>query len=132
MKINSTNELLMQLSDELSAEELMLASLQGLIASEITIKRHEAGLSQKDFAKRMGVSQGLVSKWEAGENNYTLSTLVKIALALNIDMQVPYVLDKPKIYTSKDSIIYLPGTNGWDTEYYENGSYHSVEELEEM
>lgn len=132
MKINSTNELLTQLSDEFSAEELMLASLQGLIASEITIKRHEAGLSQKDFAKRMGVSQGLVSKWEAGENNYTLSTLVKIAVALNIDMQAPYVLDKPKVYASKGSIIYLNGADNWNTEYYENGQYHSVEELDEM
>ena len=132
MNTKSTKELLEQLSDGLSEEELLLSSLQGLIASEITIKRHEAGLSQKEFAQLMGVSQGLVSKWEAGDNNYTLSTLVKISIALNIEMQTPFVLERPNVYKSEDSIICLPGAYGWNTECSEKCTFQQIDELDEM
>lgn len=132
MNTNSTKEILEQLSSKISEEEMILSGLQGLIASEITIKRHEAGLSQKEFADMMGVSQGLVSKWEAGDNNFTLSTLVKISMALNIKMQVPFVLDKPNVYNSKDGIISFPGSNYWSTKSSENCTFRELEESEEL
>ena len=134
MSNKSAKEFLELLSDGFSEEELLLSTMQGLIASEITIKRHEAGLSQKEFAKLVGVTQGLVSKWEAGDNNYTLSTLVKISKVLNIEMQSPFVLELPKAREGKDKIIDCPGANRWSAVHSEETTYHqpSNEELVEL
>lgn len=35
---------------------------------EVSRVRKELGLSQAEFAEAMGVSQGTVSRWEAGKN----------------------------------------------------------------
>lgn len=108
MSNKSAKEFLELLSDGFSEEELLLSTMQGLIASEITIKRHEAGLSQKEFAKLVGVTQGLVSKWEAGDNNYTLSTLVKISKVLNIEMQSPFVWNFQRQEKGKTKSLIFP------------------------
>jgi len=46
-------------------------------------------MNRKQFAEFMGVSQGLVSRWERGETNFTLETLVNIASKLGLEMQSP-------------------------------------------
>ena len=38
----------------------------------------------------MGVTQATVSKWESGDTNFTLSTLVHIASKLGLKMQTPF------------------------------------------
>ena len=104
------------LSSGLSGDELLLATLQAMIAAEISMRRQELGLSQKDFAKKMRVSQGLVSRWEAGEANYTLSTLVKIASALGLELQSPIVSQPPKVYpVGFSNVVLFPNHPSWST-----------------
>ena len=83
--------LLEAVSDDLTADELLLAGLKGMVSAAIAIKRKELNMSQKEFAASMGVSQGLVSRWESGEENFTLESLVKIAQKLSIKIQSPFV-----------------------------------------
>ena len=45
--------------------------------------RKGQGLSQKDLAKKLGVSQQLISRIESGNENTSLATLSNIARALN-------------------------------------------------
>ena len=99
--------LLNGLSASLDDEELALSVFQGLIAAEISSKRIKLGLSQKEFADSLGVSQGLVSRWENGDTNFTLSTLVKIALNLKIEMRSPFVPAIPKTYISPRNNIFV-------------------------
>lgn len=54
-----------------------------LIAAEIELARIKMGKSQKEFAKFMNVSQGMVSRWESGTYNFTIETLSHIAHELN-------------------------------------------------
>ena len=106
--------LLSALSHGMDAEELLLAELQGLIAAEISMRRQELGLTQEQFAEKMGVSQSMVSRWESGDVNYQLSTLVKIAAALDLEVQPPIVLKAPIVYTSGNSNVYqFPGKQSW-------------------
>jgi len=111
------DKLLDEFSMMLSEEEFVAGTLKGVIAATITLKRMELGLSQKDLAAKVGVSQGLVSRWEKGETNFTIETLVRIAEVLSIKMQCPYVMDmkqhmsayvdkqrKPRIYQT-DNIV---------------------------
>lgn len=105
MKTNDTYEFLSALSQNMSSEELMLTGLQGVIAAEIVGKRLSLHMTQKEFAEYMGVSQGMISKWENGESNFTLQTLVQIASKLGIQMQCPFVMNPPRRYTTAGSSI---------------------------
>lgn len=103
---NDERELFSALAESMSAAEMQLAVLKGIIASEISIRRIKRGMSQKDLAKAMGVTQGMISRWEKGEANYTLSTLVDIAEKLDIQMQSPYVPSFPANQVSKRGGVY--------------------------
>lgn len=98
----NVSELLSVLSKDFSEEELTLSTMQAMIAAEISMKRQLLGLSQKQFAEKMHVTQALVSKWESGDVNYTLKTLIQIAFALNIKVQSPYILPPPAPRYSKE------------------------------
>lgn len=45
----------------------------------------------------MGVKQSLVSRWESGECNYTIDTLVEIANALKLSVQCPLTFDEVSV-----------------------------------
>lgn len=106
--------LLSALSVNMKAEELQLSVLQGLIAAEISLHRQTKHMSQKDLADKLHVSQALVSRWEAGDCNFTLSTLVKICGALELKMQSPIVPSPTRVYSSgKGEIISFPSQYNW-------------------
>lgn len=58
----------------------------------ISALRHEQGISQKDLACRMGVSQQLVSRIEKGGENLSLITLSTVARALDRRIKVDFVV----------------------------------------
>lgn len=56
------------------------------IADKIDERLRHLGLSQKEFASRIGTSEAAVSKWIGGGHNFTLATLAKISSVLGIPM----------------------------------------------
>lgn len=81
------------LADGLTAEQIHETKKLALIAAKIQLKRLDLGLNQKEFSKIMGVSQGMVSKWESGEYNFTVSTLSEICDKLELDFS-PAITNK--------------------------------------
>ncbi|MCL2201225.1 MAG: helix-turn-helix domain-containing protein [Oscillospiraceae bacterium] len=77
------------LSDTLTQEECATAKYIAQVAVIIQKQRRSKGYTQRDLAKKLGVSQAMVSRWENGEENITLTTLVKIASALEIELYNP-------------------------------------------
>ena len=57
-------------------------------AKEIKKIRKELHLTQKEFAAYMNVSQGMVSRWESREYNFTIKTLNEICQKLNLHLQL--------------------------------------------
>jgi len=53
--------------------------------------RRSLGLSQKEFANKMRVSQQLISRIEKGRENISLITLINISRALGRQVQVDFV-----------------------------------------
>ena len=105
-----------------------------MIGAEIVMKRREMGMNQKEFAKFMGVSQGLVSRWERGETNFTLESLTKISAKLGLEMQCPIKPSPAKVpYLPKGKVVYLSTKKGWSAQSYnEPGSYTEFDEYREM
>lgn len=139
MKANDDMKaLLSALTSGMSAEETLLSVLQGVIAGEISMRRQELGLSQKELADRLGVSQGLVSRWERGESNFSLSTLVRISSVLGLSMQSPITPAPPVPYASrKNNVVYLSNQNSWQFSSYKPEAHlhtgiESENELQEM
>ena len=77
------------LFDYMSQEESITAKYIGQIASIIQRRRKEKGYTQQELANKLGVSQTIISRWENGEENFTIATLVKISAALEIEWSNP-------------------------------------------
>lgn len=54
----------------------------------IKIARAEAGLSQRELAKRAGTSQATLSAYEAGRKSPTLETLARVIRAAGMDLRI--------------------------------------------
>jgi transcriptional regulator with XRE-family HTH domain len=81
------------LFESYSRSEFKSRKQLAIIAAKIQLKRIEKGLNQQEFAKVMGVSQGMISKWESGEYNFSVNTLTEICEKLNLEF-TPLISDR--------------------------------------
>ena len=58
------------------------------ISAAIESKRIDMGMNQKEFAKYMGVSQSMISKWESREYNFTVKNLIEVCEKLDLDLSL--------------------------------------------
>lgn len=78
------NDLLKLLTENISDSDLLAAYKLSEISMAITRERISRNMNQQEFAEFMGVSQGMVSKWENGDYNFTIEKLAEIASKLDI------------------------------------------------
>ncbi len=64
------------------------AQLAAEVGERIRTPRDAAGLSQRDLASRMGTSQAAIARLEAGGVGATLTTLHRVAVALDLELKV--------------------------------------------
>ena len=79
------------MSDDESAEfdEAFAAARLALeVGEKVRDAREAAGLSQRELATRMSTSQAAVARLEAGGTSATLTTLQKVAAALDMTITV--------------------------------------------
>ena len=50
------------------------------LAEKLTIQRKKSGMSQEQFADRLGITRQSVSKWEAGSSIPEISKLVTMGI----------------------------------------------------
>ncbi|WP_040494017.1 helix-turn-helix domain-containing protein [Ilumatobacter nonamiensis] len=82
---------LASMSDEERAEfdETYEATRLALeVGERVRDAREAAGLSQRELAARMGTSQAAVARLEAGGTGATLTTLQKVASALDLAVSI--------------------------------------------
>jgi ribosome-binding protein aMBF1 (putative translation factor) len=58
------------------------------VGDQVRDAREAAGLTQRELASRMGTSQAAIARLEAGGVGATLTTLQKVATALNLEVAV--------------------------------------------
>ena len=71
-----------------SAADIIAAKALAGISAEIVKYRVNLGMTQKQFAEYMEVSQGMVSKWESADYNFSVKSLAYIAAKLDMDVVV--------------------------------------------
>ncbi len=96
------------------------------ISARIERCRLEMGMTQQEFAEYMGVSQGMVSKWESREYNFTIRTLNEICQKIDLDMSIS--LDKPCLknnYTvikwDEERVVKSKKGNKWIPDHSDKG-----------
>ena len=80
-------ELLKVFEEYLSNEDILEMALSLKISTAIIEQRTKLGMSQSDLAKLLNVKQPVLSRWENGDTNYTIRTIVEIFSALNLDFE---------------------------------------------
>ncbi|MDP3696602.1 MAG: helix-turn-helix transcriptional regulator [Candidatus Taylorbacteria bacterium] len=61
------------------------------IAYLIAQKRKQAKISQKELAQKIGTTQSNVARMEAGNQNFSMITLGKIAEALKSELKISFL-----------------------------------------
>ena len=82
------DELLNYFAEKLSGADVIAARELGKISAVIAKARIERGLSQKEFADLLQVSQSMVSKWESENYNFTIETLANLCDKLDLELEV--------------------------------------------
>lgn len=75
-------------ADELSGSDILAARELGKISARICACRLERNMTQREFAEYMGVSQGMISKWESEHYNFTVEMLAKICDKLGLQLEI--------------------------------------------
>jgi transcriptional regulator with XRE-family HTH domain len=57
----------------------------------IRLARHDAGISQRDLARRAATSQAAIAAYESGRRSPTLETLARIVRAAGQDLRIQVV-----------------------------------------
>lgn len=91
-------EFISRISETIGSKIEMEELAKAKIASAILTKRYELEMSQTDFADYMNVSQAMVSKWESGENNFSISAIAEICEKLSMIFDIS--LSKPATFAA--------------------------------
>ena len=95
-------EAILDLLDEyISPSDVISAKCLGNISAEIVKERLNLKMTQSEFANYLGVSQGMVSKWEGSDYNFSIKALADIAAKLDLNLEVHF----SKISTDKISSL---------------------------
>ena len=97
-------DLIDALTKNMTVADMAKTAINIQIQQMIHDTRRAKGWTQKDLAEKMGVKQSLVSRWESGDCNYTIDTLVDIADALGLSVQCPLKLDDQIMSTEPESV----------------------------
>lgn len=90
-----------EVSESFSDVEIKKIKLLSHISSQIELCRVEKKMTQIEFANYMGVTQGMVSKWESGNYNFTVESLTDISEKLGVEFDVIFKKDYFSFESSK-------------------------------
>lgn len=100
------DEFLAMFEDSINTSDIIAARVLAKLSATIVKKRLELNMTQKRFAEYLGVSQGMVSKWEGSDYNFTVKSLAELADSLDMNL---YISLSP--HTSDVQIQQMEGEN---------------------
>lgn len=113
------------LVSSLTKEQVKKLELIHEISMAIVHERKKLGMNQTEFAKFLGVTQGMVSKWESGEYNFTLENISNIFVKLNLDVNINV---RKQLSRLDDKTRVRKSINNWDKYNKNIGKYSYISE----
>lgn len=111
--LNDWTNLLSELTADIPADELEADIVLADIAGKLSAARIKKNMSQKEFAKLLGVSQGRISKMESGNCNFSVRRLFKIAHKLSIPLKIQFgekpILQAETVYSNASTACFCEG-----------------------
>ena len=83
----------------------MVSETENIAIQRLKAAREKARMSQLELSYRSGVSQNTIVAIETGKSSPTLTTLIKITDALNINLSELFVIPNEKREKEKEQII---------------------------
>ncbi len=109
-KTNFDKYLEEQLKDPAFAARFERAGEAWDVALQIAALRKQAGLSQKDLAKKLRISQQQISRLESpGYEGHSLSTLRRVAKVLDANVRVIFEPEKKAPRVAEKTAVYRAG-----------------------
>lgn len=81
-------ELFQLFEDDITLADINASKYLGKVSGAIVKRRIELRMTQKEFADYVGVSQGMVSRWEGGDYNFTVRALAELAEKLDLELYI--------------------------------------------
>lgn len=110
------NDLFEIFSERLTPSDIIASKVLGEISATIVKNRTELGMTQKQFAQHLNVSQGMISKWESSDYNFSIKALAEIALKLDLDLDVR--IHKSKIVRISDKTEKMNSITSIERRFY--------------
>lgn len=86
-------DLVESFAEHIGEADLYYAKALGSITSAIVKKRVSMNMTQRQFAQYMNVTQGLISRWESADYNFTVKTIAEICEKLNLNLEIDLTPD---------------------------------------
>lgn len=87
-KVEDNSMLMGYLLENLNQEDIIEARELAKISTQISQIRIGKNMNQEQFATYLGVSQGMVSRWESDDYNFTIKTLAKLSVKLDLKLEI--------------------------------------------
>ncbi len=100
--LGNKNEMFDFISNYISKSDVYAANAIAKISAFIYKRRLDLQMTQKAFAEMMGVTQGMVSKWESAEYNFTIENIAQISEKLNVIFDIEFTPESE--YLSNSSL----------------------------
>lgn len=84
--MTATSKLFKECTSNIPAEIRLETDWSFAISDKIAMILNEKGMSQKMFAQKMGKTETEISRWLSGTHNFTLRTIAKISVVLEVDL----------------------------------------------
>ena len=85
INLSSAYDYLEKLTSEMSASKLYYYDILYTLSTTVLENRLKREMTQKVFAKLLGVSQAMISKYESGDYNFTVKQICKICEKLDLN-----------------------------------------------
>lgn len=103
------------ISNYISKGDVYAANVIAKVSMFIYKRRQELQMTQKEFAEMMGVTQGMVSKWESADYNFTIENIAHIAEKLNTTFDIEFIPESEYLVNNKQNEYdNLAIDNSWD------------------
>lgn len=70
---------------DISEADILSAKLKHQVARFLYLYRTQHGWQQKHLAEKLDITQGMVSKWESSNCNFSIESLAALLSKLNVD-----------------------------------------------